>query len=199
MPWVVIAATTEAQTENTMRMVRAFAPEGLPGPSADYGLDPGLTQYNVAAGGKLHILTGSASSAEGGEFTFAVGDEPEHWTPARNGPEFAATLADNLAKSGSRMLETCNSWEPGAGGRRGVVGQLGGAGGRPHPRRVEDPLRRPVAPPNTVLHDEPQPARPDRRPRDHVRTATAGGRTWRDQRTHLGSAVAGVGRRAAST
>jgi hypothetical protein len=57
MPWVVIAATTEAQTENTMRMVRAFAPKGSR-VVREFGLDPGLTQYNVAAGGKLHILTG---------------------------------------------------------------------------------------------------------------------------------------------
>jgi hypothetical protein len=50
MPWVVIAATTEAQTENTMRMVRAFAPKGSR-VVRDHGLDPGLTQYNVAAAG----------------------------------------------------------------------------------------------------------------------------------------------------
>lgn len=157
MPWVVIAATTEAQTENTMRMVRAFAPKGSR-VVKEYGLEPGLTQYNVAAGGKLHILTGSSSSAEGGEFTFAVGDEPEHWTPARNGPEFAATLADNLAKSGSRMLETCNSWEPGSGSVAEAswdswVAQEEG-------RTRGDSLilyDARVAPPNTALTDDPGP------------------------------------------
>jgi hypothetical protein len=157
MPWVVIAATTEAQTENTMRMVRAFAPKNSR-VVRDHGLDPGLTQYNVAAGGKLHILTGSASSAEGGEFTFVVGDEPEHWTPARNGPEFAATLADNLAKSGSRMLETCNSWEPGSGSvaeaswDSWVAQEEGRTRGE---SKILYDAR--VAPPNTVLHDEPGP------------------------------------------
>lgn len=157
MPWVVIAATTEAQTENTMRMVRAFAPKGSR-VVRDYGLDPGLTQYNVAAGGKLHILTGSASSAEGGEFTFVVGDEPEHWTPARNGPEFAATLADNLAKSGSRMLETCNSWEPGAGSvaeaswDSWVAQEEGRTRGE---SKILYDAR--VAPANTALIDDPEP------------------------------------------
>jgi hypothetical protein len=157
MPWVVIAATTEAQTENTMRMVRAFAPK-TSRVVRDHGLDPGLTQYNVAAGGKLHILTGSASSAEGGEFTFVVGDEPEHWTPARNGPEFAATLADNLAKSGSRMLETCNSWEPGAGSvaeaswDSWVAQEEGRTRGE---SKILYDAR--VAPPNTVLTDETGP------------------------------------------
>lgn len=157
MPWVVIAATTEAQTENTMRMVRAFAPKGSR-VVRDYGLEPGLTQYNVSAGGKLHILTGSSSSAEGGEFTFAVGDEPEHWTPARNGPDFAATLADNLAKSGSRMLETCNSWVPGAGSvaeaswDSWVAQEEGRTRGE---SKILYDAR--VAPPKTVLTDDPDP------------------------------------------
>jgi hypothetical protein len=113
MPWVQIAATAETQTENTMRMVRAFAPKGSRIVS-DFGLDVGKTQYYARNGGKLHILTSSSRAAEGAEATFVVGDEPEHWLPSNGGPEFAATLADNLAKSGSRMLETCNAWQPGS-------------------------------------------------------------------------------------
>jgi len=112
MPLVQIAATAEIQTENTMRMVRAFAPKGSR-IVADFGLDPGEKRYNKAGGGKLHVLTSSSSAAEGGEATCIIGDEPEHWLPSNGGPEFAATLADNLAKSGSRMIETCNSWMPG--------------------------------------------------------------------------------------
>jgi len=155
MPWVVIAATTEAQTENTMRMVRAFAPKGSR-VVQEFGLDPGQTQYNKTAGGKLQILTGSSSSAEGGEFTFAVGDEPEHWTPQRGGPEFASTLADNLAKSGSRMLETCNSWQPGAlsvaeASWFSWVAQEEGKT-RSVSRILYDAR---TAPPRTVLHDDP--------------------------------------------
>jgi hypothetical protein len=114
MPLVQIAATAESQTENTMRMVRAFAPKGSR-VVADHGLDPGLTQYYKTNGGKLHILTSSSRAAEGAEATFIVGDEPEHWVPGNGGPAFASTLADNLAKSGSRMVETCNAWQPGIG------------------------------------------------------------------------------------
>jgi hypothetical protein len=40
-------------------------------------------------------------------------DETEHWRPSNGGVELAATLEDNLAKSGSRMLETSNAWVPG--------------------------------------------------------------------------------------
>lgn len=159
MPWVVIAATTEAQTENTMRMVRAFAPKGSR-VVRDYMLEPGLTQYNKfdPLGGKLHILTGSSSSAEGGEFTFAVGDEPEHWTPSRNGPDFAATLADNLAKSGSRMLETCNSWVPGAESVAEKSWDSWVQQEEGHTRGDSLILYDArVAPPKTVLHDDPDP------------------------------------------
>jgi hypothetical protein len=155
MPLVQIAATAESQTENTMRMVRAFAPKGSR-VVVDHGLDPGLTQIYKAGGGKLHVMTSSASAAEGGEATFIVGDEPEHWTPSNGGPEFASTLADNLAKSGSRMLETCNSWEPGSGSvaeasfDAWVAQEEGKTRGE---SRILYDAR--VAPPKTVLHDDP--------------------------------------------
>lgn len=112
MPLVQIAATTEAQTENTMRMIRAFCAKGSK-LATEYGITPAQQVYHKAGGGKLHILTGSPRSAEGGEATFIVGDEGEHWLPNNSGPKFYSTLADNLAKSGSRMVHTMNAWEPG--------------------------------------------------------------------------------------
>lgn len=114
MPWVQIVATNEAQTENTMRMVRAFAPKGSR-IVHEFGLDPGKIQYFKSPEGKLEVKTSSSTGMEGAEATFAIGDETEWWTPNRGGPDLAATLEDNLAKSGSRMVETCNAWVPGAG------------------------------------------------------------------------------------
>jgi hypothetical protein len=113
MPLVQIAATAESQTANTMRMVRAFASKR----SAlveRYQLDPGKTRYYKLPEGTLEVITSSPTAAEGGEATFVVGDESEHWKPANGGVELASTLEDNLAKSGSRMLETANAWVPGA-------------------------------------------------------------------------------------
>jgi hypothetical protein len=112
MPLVQIAATAESQTANTMRMVRAFAPKGSK-VVEKHKLDPGKTRYYKLPEGTLEVITSSATSAEGGEGSFIVGDETEHWKPANGGVELAATLADNLAKSGSRMLETANAWVPG--------------------------------------------------------------------------------------
>lgn len=112
MPLVQIAATAESQTANTMRMVRAFAPKK----SAfveHYQLDPGKTLYYKVPEGTLEVITSSFTAAEGAEATFVVADETEHWKPANGGPDLAGTLEDNLAKSGSRMLETSNAWRPG--------------------------------------------------------------------------------------
>jgi hypothetical protein len=113
MPLVQIAATAESQTANTMRMVRAFAPKGSRIVD-EYRLDPGKTRYYKLPEGTLEIITSSVTAAEGAEASFIIGDETEHWKPSNSGPELAATLLDNLAKSGSRMLETSNAWVPGA-------------------------------------------------------------------------------------
>ncbi len=112
LPWVQIAATAATQTKNTMRMVRAFAPK-TSAVVEEFGLDPGKETYYKLPEGTLEVITSSASAAEGAESSFVVADETEHWTPSMRGPELAATLADNLAKSGARMLETCNAWVPG--------------------------------------------------------------------------------------
>lgn len=113
MPLVQIAATAESQTANTMRMVRAFAPKKSKVVD-EFGLDPGKTRYYKLPEGTLEIITSSATAAEGAEASFTIADETEHWKPSNGGPDLAATLQDNLAKSGSRMLETSNAWTPGA-------------------------------------------------------------------------------------
>jgi hypothetical protein len=112
MPWVQIAATAESQTKNTMRMVRAFAPKGS-AVVKEHDLDPGKTVYYKLPEGTLEVITSSSTAAEGAESSFIVADETEHWKPSNGGPEMAATLEDNLAKSGSRLLETANAWVPG--------------------------------------------------------------------------------------
>jgi hypothetical protein len=112
MPWVQIAATAESQTANTMRMVRAFAPKKSH-VAEFYNLDPGKTRYYGLPEKTLEVITSSSTAAEGAEASFIVGDELEHWRPSNGGPELAATLADNAAKSGARMVGTNNAWTPG--------------------------------------------------------------------------------------
>ena len=114
MPLVQIAATAESQTANTMRMIRAFAPKGS-AVVREHQLDVGKTKFYKNPEGTLEIITSSATAAEGAESTFVVADETEHSKPSNGGPELIATLEDNLAKSGSRLLETANAWVPGIG------------------------------------------------------------------------------------
>jgi hypothetical protein len=154
MPWVQIAATAESQTVNTMRMVRAFATKGSR-VAVEYQLDVGKTVYYRPGGGQLQVVTSSTTAAEGAEATFVVADETEHWKPSNGGPELAATLNDNLAKSGSRMLETANSFEPGVGSvaegswEAWVAQEEGRTQGR---SRILYDAR--VAPPDTDMADE---------------------------------------------
>jgi len=154
MPLVQIAATAESQTANTMRMVRAFAPKGSR-LVQEYKLDPGKTKYYKAPEGTLEVITSSTTAAEGAEASFIVGDETEHWKPSNGGPELAATLEDNLTKSGSRMLETCNAWVPGLGtvAETSYDGWLAQEEGRTRGEsKVLYDAR--IAPPDTDLTDE---------------------------------------------
>lgn len=112
LPLVQVAATSEEQTGVTMRIVTGMAHKGSR-LQRKYQLDPGKTFIDTPAGGRLRLLTSSAASAEGSESSFVIADEVEHWKPANGGVELWHTLRRNLAKTGSRMLETCNAWEPG--------------------------------------------------------------------------------------
>lgn len=112
MPLVQIAATAEAQSVITMRMVRAFAPKNSP-VAAEFNLDCGMLRYNVPPEGTLEVITSSSTAIEGAESSFLVGDQTELWLPSNGGVALAAVLADNLAKSGNRMMTTPNAWVPG--------------------------------------------------------------------------------------
>ena len=155
MPLVQIAATSEKQTQNTMRMIRAMANKRT-ALAKKYGLDAGKTYIETPNGGKLEQITSSEGSAEGAEVSFVIGDETEHWTPGMGGPGLMETLTQNAVKTGSRVLETSNAWIPGA---RSVAESTFEAwceqaegGGRATQTILYDAV---VAPANTALHDEP--------------------------------------------
>lgn len=155
MPLVQIAATSEKQTQNTMRMIRAMANKRT-ALAKKYGLDAGKTYIETPNGGKLEQITSSEGSAEGAEVSFVIGDETEHWTPGMGGPGLMETLTQNAVKTGSRVLETSNAWIPGA---RSVAESTFEAwceqqegGGRATQGILYDAV---IAPANTALHDEP--------------------------------------------
>lgn len=143
-------------TANTIRMVRAFCQKK--GPLArKYDLEVAKTFIETPSGGKLQQMTSSAHSMEGGEVSFVVGDELEHWLPAQGGPAMLQTIQQNAAKMGGRFMGTCNAWVPGEQSSAEAVFEAW--------CDQEDGLTRGktkilydarIAPPNTVLTDEPE-------------------------------------------
>jgi hypothetical protein len=155
MPLVQIAATSERQTANTMRMVRAMSNKRTP-LAKKYRLDPGKTFVETPDGGKLEQITSSAGTAEGAEASFMIGDETEHWTPGNGGDDLMDTLLQNGAKTGARVVQTENAFQPGQDSvaestfDAWVLQQEG------RTRATQGILYDAVtAPPNTVLHDTP--------------------------------------------
>lgn len=155
MPLVQVAATSEAQTANTMRMVRAMSHKGT-ALAKKYGLEVGKSYVETPDGGKLIQITSSATGAEGAELSFAVADETEHWTPSNGGPDLAETLDQNLTKTGGRLVETSNAWVPGIGSVSESTFDawcLEQEGNTISTQGILYDAR--VAPPNTALTDEP--------------------------------------------
>jgi hypothetical protein len=124
MPLVEIAATAESQGMiNTMRMVTALITAVDQEGKIDhkrksklirtYGLDAGKTQIMKPGGGYLHVITSSASAAEGALTTFGVCDQTEAWYKANGGHDLFQVMDRNAAKSKSRLVQTANSWKPG--------------------------------------------------------------------------------------
>lgn len=109
MPWVVIAGVSETQTKNTTDAIRAMASSPA---LIDY-LDIGMTRILTPNGGKLVAVTASASTAEGGRYTFAILDETHHWTKGNRGHDLADVIRRNLGKVDGRSIETTNAHEPG--------------------------------------------------------------------------------------
>ena len=156
MPLVQIVATSESQTANTIRMVRAFCQKK--GPLArKYDLEVAKTFIETPGGGKLQQMTSSAHSMEGGEVSFVVGDELEHWLPAQGGPAMLETIQQNAAKMGGRFMGTCNAWVPGEQSSAEAIfeawcdQEYGLTRGK---TKILYDAR--IAPPNTVLTDEPE-------------------------------------------
>ncbi|MFD5864367.1 hypothetical protein ACFWGP_05410 [Agromyces sp. NPDC127015] len=160
LPLVQIAATSEKQTMNTMRMVRAMSNKRT-ALARKYGLDVGKTYIETPEGGRLEQITSSATAAEGAETSFTIADETEHWTPSNGGPDLAETLVQNAAKTGARLMETCNAWIPGIGSVAETVfdawcaeqeAQMPGSTVRLAGKQTILYDAR-IAPPNTVMRD----------------------------------------------
>jgi hypothetical protein len=113
MPLVQIGATSHDQANiNTMRMVRALLPKNSR-ILRDYDVEAGKTIFHVPGGGQLMVITSSPTTEEGALTTFAILDQTESFLPNNGGVDLAEVMDRNVGKSGSRIIETSNAWEPG--------------------------------------------------------------------------------------
>lgn len=109
-PWVQIAATSEAQTDNTMDLVIEMLLNGEA--RENYWLDIGKTRI-LCNGGKLEPVTAGSTSREGNRPTFVVLDETHLWVKSNHGDKLAAVIRRNLGKFAGRSVETTNAPAPG--------------------------------------------------------------------------------------
>ena len=113
MPLVQIAATSHDQANiNTMRMVRALLPKHSR-LLRDYDIEAGKTVFHTPGGGQLMVITSSPTTEEGALTTFGILDQTESFMSSNGGIDLAEVMDRNVGKSGSRLLETSNAWEPG--------------------------------------------------------------------------------------
>lgn len=111
-PHIQLVAVSEAQTENTMSLIREMLQLG---PASDnYYLDIGRSRI-LSRHGRIEPVTANAKTREGQRVTFACLDETHLWDQSNGGIKLAATIRRNLGKMGGRSIETSNAYQPGEG------------------------------------------------------------------------------------
>jgi len=115
-PWIDIAAVSQEQTNNTMRLFPAMI---SPRCEAEYAVDPGKEIiYGRAGTGRIKAVTSSPRSLEGGRPTLVIANETQHWLANNDGLEMFAVIQRNLAKSrdgSARVVEITNAHLPDEG------------------------------------------------------------------------------------
>lgn len=113
-PRVALAAVSEGQAKETMRVARWMVSSAL---RQDYGVDMGQVAITGLQGrAQIDLISASFRSAEGKPISFAIYNETHHWVPGNNGTELYDTLEGNVAKGGhgmSRRLHITNAYMPG--------------------------------------------------------------------------------------
>lgn len=108
-PLIQITATSAEQTDNTWDVLR---------PMIDYGPLAALVPHTgeefirLPGGGRIDVVTSSATSRLGQRVTFCAQDQTESWFSANRMIKVAETQRRGLAGMGGRAIETGNAWDP---------------------------------------------------------------------------------------
>lgn len=108
-PLIQITATSEDQTDNIYKPLRAMIKHG---PLAAVITKTGEEFTRLPGGGEINVVTSNAQSRLGNPITAAAQDETGIWTKANGMVKVAETQRRGLAGMGGRALETTNAWDP---------------------------------------------------------------------------------------
>lgn len=110
LPLVQIAANSEAQAKDMLRVANAMVPRAA---REYYGFDGGETRSILAMGGRLELLTASEKTSEGDPATAIALNESHHMTSSSGGHKLAEVARRNVGKSPAhiqaRLLEFTNA------------------------------------------------------------------------------------------
>lgn len=108
-PLIQITATSEEQTDNIYDSLRPMIEHG---PLAQVIPKTGEEFIRLPGGGRIDVVTSSATSRLGQRVTFCPQDETGVWTPTNKMTQVADTQRRGLAGMGGRSCETTNAWDP---------------------------------------------------------------------------------------
>jgi hypothetical protein len=113
--WTQIAAVSQEQTKNTMKLFPALIPEET---RKHYGIQIG--KLNVWSDGdrrQIEAITSSSDAVEGGRPHQIIRAETQNWTASNGGHEMVSAMEGNAAKaevgSPARILDIFNAFRPG--------------------------------------------------------------------------------------
>ncbi|MCZ9635147.1 terminase [Rhodococcus sp. BH5] len=115
LPLVQIAANSEAQGKDVLRVANAMVPEAT---RQEFDFDCGDTRTTLKRGGRIELLTASQKTAEGDPATHIMLNESHHMTESSGGHDIAAVARRNVGKSPrelqARVFEYTNAHRMGS-------------------------------------------------------------------------------------
>lgn len=111
--WIQLAAVSEKQTQNTIKMFRPLISDKL---REDYKLDVKKTMIDEPEGGAIESVTSNPDALEGNRPTLVILNEIQWWREANQGTEMYQKIVGNQVKrasAGARYLAICNAHRPG--------------------------------------------------------------------------------------
>ena len=113
--WIQIAAVSQEQTKNTMKLMPGLVPAET---RLRYGMQIGKTSiWGMGDTRQIEAVTSSPLAIEGGRPTGTIRNETQNWNSSNSGHDMAGAMEGNAAKAEkdrpSWTLDICNAYRPG--------------------------------------------------------------------------------------